>query len=536
MATSQLKLALFAALTTGVVGQSTYGENHVRVSKDSDMLVQTAFPEPNVTLYSPAFSRNAEFDPGWFEGTEGATQESTLDSFLRGLARKNDRWFKYDKTDFVSEEGRAFPYAYLSTSRRSHRESSGKLKVWLQGSVHGNEPAGDEALLALLGAMDKDPKWAQSFLDKMDILVLPRYNPDGNEYFQRTLATNFDPNRDHTKLRRQQTRDIKKFFNEFNPHIVVDMHEYGAATRYAGNYTNAADGMYSAAKNLNINKSIRELSENIFAPAINASLASKNLRGEPYVTASRTSPVPRLNEAGTDAKIGRNAMGLTQTVVFLFETRGIGLANQSFGRRTLAGLQMVLGVLETARDKSRDVLSTIEQGRRSFISGKEEIVVTDYTEYSERTYTFADRRNGDVVQLPVEFASTTPASANLTRARPEAYIIPRAWFDLAERLRVSGLEVETLRDGFKGQVEAYNITSISLADSYYEGEILNTVTTETITQEVDLPKGSFLVKTAQKNAALAFIALEPENIDSYVSFGVVPMEAVGDIYPVFRKV
>ena len=64
---------------------------------------------------------------------------------------------------------------------------------------------------------------------------------------------------------------------------------------------------------------------------------------------------------------------------------------------------------------------------------------------------------------------------------------------------------------------------------------MNTVSTETLTQDVTLPSGSFFVKSAQKNAGLAFAALEPENIDSYVSFGIVPME-VGDLYPVFRKI
>jgi predicted deacylase len=443
----------------------------------------------------------------------------------------------YDVADFLSEEGRTFPYAYLSTSESnasSGYTTSGKLRVWIQGSVHGNEPAGDEAVLALLGAMDDNPSWAASFLEKMDIIVLPRYNPDGNAYFQRTLATNFDPNRDHTKLVRQQTRDIKEWFSSFSPHIAIDMHEYGAATRYSGNYSNAADGMYSAAKNLNIHPSIRTLSETVFAPAINASLLSQGLRGEPYMTAARTNP-PRLEEAGTDAKIGRNAMGLTQCVTFLFETRGIGIASQEFKRRTVAGLQMILGVLETARDEAADVKETIEGAIAEFIDSEEEIVITDYTTFSNRTYTMVDRRTSEVVQLPVEFASTTPATANMTRTRPEGYIIPRAWADLAERLRVSGLEIETMPEVFHGEVEAYNITSSGLASSYYEGAILNTVTTETLVQDVRLPAGSFFVSSAQKNAGLAFVALEPENIDSYVSFGIVPM-VVGDVYPVFRKV
>lgn len=438
--------------------------------------------------------------------------------------------------DFVSEEGKNFPYVYLSTQSNVSAVGgkSGKLRVWIQGSVHGNEPAGDEATLALLGAMDTNGTWTASFLEAMDIIVLPRYNPDGNAYFQRTLATNFDPNRDHTKLARQQTRDIKEWFSSFSPHIAIDMHEYGAATRYSGNHSNAADGMFSAAKNLNIHPSIRDLSENLFAPAINASMLSKSLRGEQYMTASRTNP-PHLDEAGTDAKIGRNAMGLTQCVTFLFETRGIGIASQSFKRRTLAGFQMILGVLETARDSADDVYETMEAAIQEIIDSKEDIIVTDYTKYTNRTWTMVDRRNGAVVQLPVEFASTTPATANLTRTRPEGYIIPRAWADLAERLRVSGLEVETMEHVFKGKVEVYNITTSNLARSYYEGVVLNTITTETLAQEVTVPAESFFVSSAQKNAGLAFVALEPENIDSYVSFGIVPME-VGDLYPVFRKV
>ena len=293
--------------------------------------------------------------------------------------------------------------------------------------------------------------------------------------------------------------------------------------------------MYSAAKNLNIHASIRGLAETLFAPAVAASLASKGLRGEPYMTASSRANPPRLEEAGTDAKIGRNAMGLTQCVTFLFETRGIGLANQSFKRRTLAGLQMVLGVLETARDHAENVYATVEGAVEDFVASREPVVVTDFTTYANRTWTMVDTRSGEIVQLPVEFASTTPATANNTVERPAGYVIPRAWADLAERLRVSGVEVETLGEGFEGEVEAYNVTSSKLGRAYYEGAILNTVTVSPFAQEVKLPAGSFFVSSAQKNAGLAFVALEPENIDSYVSFGIVPME-VGDVYPVFRKV
>jgi hypothetical protein len=402
--------------------------------------------------------------------------------------------------------------------------------------LKSNEPAGDGSLLALLGKMDANQTWTASLLENLDIMILPRYNPDGVAYFQRTLATNFDPNRDHIKLARQQTRDLKQFVNRFSPHIIVDMHEYTASAVYGGGYKHASDGLFSAAKNLNINSDIRQMSEDLFAGNIGAAMEAAGLRWEPYVTGtSNSTPGSSITfaEAGSDGKIGRNALGLTQSITFLCEMRGIGIADQEFKRRAYAGLTMAEAIIQTAADNADEVFETIEGGIEDFISGQDEIIVTDSSDTIERNYSFVDIESGDVVQRQINFSVTTPVNANLTRERPEAYLIPKAWYDVAERLRVFGLEVEELANPFVGQVETLNITSVEFASGYYEGTVLVTAETEPKTTEVELPAGSYLVSTRQKNAGLAFIALEPENIDSFVSFNILPVE-VGDEYPIFR--
>jgi murein tripeptide amidase MpaA len=108
--------------------------------------------------------------------------------------------------------------------------------VYLQGAIHGNEPAADQGILALLGKMDANQTWTASLLEKLDILVLPRYNPDGVSYFQREFGSNIDPNREGTKLAKQQSRDIRSLVSSFDPHVVADMHEYGGSTVYGGIY------------------------------------------------------------------------------------------------------------------------------------------------------------------------------------------------------------------------------------------------------------------------------------------------------------
>ncbi|RYP55225.1 hypothetical protein DL769_010222 [Monosporascus sp. CRB-8-3] len=517
------------------VGAAQYGYNHVTVRQDPE-IVAANFGDVDVDLYSPYFLNPEGRQPGFPEGTQGPTSHEDMETFMEKIVSRND-YMTYYTANFTSEELRSFPYIHLSSSdsgscRRCRANQ--KVRVWLQAAAHGNEPAGDESLLALLGKFDAEPEWAAEILEKVELVILPRYNPDGVFYFQRTLATNFDPNRDHIKLAREQTRQIKQLFGEFNPHVVADMHEYGATTQY-GRYNHGSDGLFSAAKNLNINEDIRKLSEELFAKNMGDSMEDAGLRWEPYVTgSSSTDPdyTVTFDEAGTDAKIGRNAMGLTQTIVFLIEMRGIFLADQEFQRRTAAGLTMATAVIQTAADNAGMVYDTVEGGREDFINSDDEIVITDYTELSERTFTMVDSTNGSVVQAPIFFRSTTPATANLTRARPEAYLIPAGWADLAERLRVSGLEVETLGE-FSGTVETYTITSTSFAGGYYEGVVRVTATAEVGEREVTLPAGSFRVSTKQQNAALAFVALEPENIDSYVTFNIVPADK-GDELPYYR--
>lgn len=476
----------------------------------------------------------------------GDDAKPLIDAFLRRLADRND-WMVYQTADYLSEEGKTFPYVFLSTSAAqfqlqdmsSYHASApaGKVRVWIQGAVHGNEPAGDEAVLALLGQLDADAAWAAAVLAKADLLVLPRYNPDGAAYFQRALATNHDPNRDHTKLARPQTRAVKQTFAAFAPHVAADMHEYSAGTRYGGRYVPAADALFSAAKNLNIDPAVRRLSEELFAPRIGANLARAGFRWAPYVTGSSSS-VPNTtitySEAGSDAKIGRNAMGLTQAVVFLCETRGIGIADQAFHRRTAAGLNMLTGIVQTAVDNAERVVRTVQSGIDGFVRSTADIVVTDSTEVSARDWQFVDYASGRLVTVPVRFRSTTPTTANLTRARPAAYIIPRAWQELAERLRISGLEVETIQGEYRGSVEVLTASAVTFDKEYYEGAVLAAVTTTSSQKVIELPPGSFRVSTRQKNAAIAFNALEPENIDSYASFNIVPLD-VGDEYPVFRE-
>ncbi|KAM0186791.1 hypothetical protein ACHAPA_012261 [Fusarium lateritium] len=528
-----------AALASVVTAQSggpqtglRYGENWTPTIKDS-RLVAANFPDVNITLRSPAFLNPEKVPARFVNGTEGPTDDIELDYFIRNLAQKHD-WMTYESAAFQSEEGRAIPYVFLSLP--STNSSSNKLRIYMQAAIHGNEPAADESVLAFLGKMDAEPTWAKSILEKMDIKILPRYNVDGVAYFQRQLASNLDPNREHIKLMRGQSREIKRLIGQWNPHIAIDMHEFTAPTIYGGHYQHASDSLISGGINPNIHPDIREQLLEFFIPTIGKRLKSYGIRWEPYVTgaSNRTEGSRiRFTEAVTEARTGRNAVGLTQTISFLLEMRGIRIANQHFQRRVATALIKIQSILELARDNADKVKAVVEDSREAFINSDEDIIITDSYVPENRTFTMVDTRNGSVVQAPIDFQRTTPSVANLTRSRPEAYIIPRTWSDVAERLEILGLKVEKLNYEFRRTLDTLTIESSTVDPGLYEGTYLNTVTTNSTSREVVLPVGSYYVGTRQQNAALAFIALEPENIDSYVAFNIIPLEA-GMEYPVFR--
>ncbi|CAF3591699.1 unnamed protein product [Fusarium graminearum] len=155
---------------------------------------------------------------------------------------------------------------------------------------------------------------------------------------------------------------------------------------------------------------------------------------------------------------------------------------------------MIEAIIQTAADNAEEVYEVIEGARRKVIEGDDDIVLSDSYKPENRTWDMIEVETGKLVKVPIEFLSSTPVKANLTRSRPEAY-------EAADRLRLVGVKVDQLRSEFKGEVEALNVTSSTLGASVYHGTVLNTVTTETKRKEITMPAGSFWVSARQAAAA-----------------------------------
>ena len=457
--------------------------------------------------------------------------------FLKGLATRNSWLSYYEDAELVSEEGRSLPYVRACENGVCDNDS-GKVRMWIEGSVHGNEPAGEQAILALFGKMDANETWTRSVLEKVEIMALPRFNPDGVEYFQREYATGYDSNRDHATLQRQQSRDIKKILSDYNPHMVLDLHEY-KPTRYLGlekQWIKSKDAFFSGAKNPNIHEDIIDLSEGLITNTVFAALESYGMRTGPYFTDPDPAEKLVLLESYTGSEAAgnaKNSAGLLQSLAYLCEIRGIGLADQHFHRRVASGLIVAETLVQLAVDETELIYDTVEGARRDLEDGVDEIVVFDTPRADDVDMEFIQASDGELVDVPVTFMNNSHPHITLTRPRHEAYIFSGGWADVAERLRVYGVEVEELAEEWSGEVQALTIETVELADKRFQGIVESNVTTSAHMRDVTFPKGAFRVSTKQQRAGYAFVALEPENLTSYVRYNIIFVPE-GDEYPVFK--
>ena len=171
-------------------------------------------------------------------------------AFLEAIDKASDR--VHLTTMGTTNEQRAIPLAVIGAPGASPQAvaRTGKLRVYIQGNIHGGEVEGKESAQMLLRdlAAGRHDDWLQS----MVFLIAPIYNADGNERFalnnrgpqygpmggqgQRPNAQGLDLNRDHMKLDSPEARAVAKLMTDYDPHVALDLHTTNG-TRHAYHLT-----------------------------------------------------------------------------------------------------------------------------------------------------------------------------------------------------------------------------------------------------------------------------------------------------------
>jgi hypothetical protein len=122
----------------------------------------------------------------------------------------------------TSGEGRELLYATVGT---------GPTVFWLHARIHGNELHSTEAALQILSLLASGNSAAKLIRDKLTVIVIPMYNPDGAEanIRQSTTPNRIDLNRDWENFAQPESVAFWKLWRAVAPDLALDLHHMGEA-------------------------------------------------------------------------------------------------------------------------------------------------------------------------------------------------------------------------------------------------------------------------------------------------------------------
>ncbi len=470
--------------------------------------VMARFPDPAVRYATPAFTSNAELQAQLRELVREAKAAGSRAQLL---------------VAGVSQTGQ--PIEALLLSRQADLEpaalrASGRTTVLLIGQQHGDEPAGAEALLALAHSLAQGSLAPR--LDGLNVIVLPRANPDGAQAGRRATASGIDLNRDHVLLRTPEAQAIAGLMRDYAPAVVVDAHEYPAVAPYLDKFGGVAraDALLQYAMAPNVHEFVSRAAEEWFRRPLLERLQREGLTSDWYHTLATAPDDRRVAMGAPRPDLGRNAAGLRHAVSLLVETRGSELGRTHFARRVHTQVVAMESVLASAAARADDLAKL-----RRFVETETvaqacsgETVVEAASTPSEYLLKLIDPASGADMAVNVAWESALQLQTLRARARPCGYWLAAGERDAALRLRGLGLTVQRIEEQGVVRGESYRETSrAAVADS--PGALQPQV--ETVPALLDVAPGSWYVPLDQPLAGLAIAALEPDTPVSYVTQGVI---------------
>ncbi len=482
--------------------------------------VAARFPDPVVLPRTPAFET----------GRSAYTSNAELRQVLRALVREPGPNAAQVRLLGLGSSQAGEPIEALLFTRAADAaavalRNGTRPTVLLIGQQHGDEPAGSEALIAL--ARELASGRLAALLERINVIVLPRANPDGAAQGKRVSASGIDINRDHLLLKTPEAQAQAQLVREYRPAVVIDAHEYTVVGRWLQKFGTVQryDALLQYATTANLPEFVTRAAEEWFRRPMLAALKAQGLSAEWYYTTSTDLADKKVSMGGTQPDTGRNVNGLTNAVSILIETRGVGLARLHLARRVQTHLVAMGSVLHSAADRAADLvkLRDFVDHDVSALACRGEVVVEAAATPSEYALTMLDPLTGADKVVNVAWDSALELRTLKQRARPCGYWLGAGETDAVQRLRARGVIVQRIDDKGVVRGELYRETAREtgvrqdVRGALFDAGGVLRLQVETQPALLDVVPGSWYVPLDQPLANLIVAALEPDTQNSYLA-------------------
>jgi len=445
----------------------------------------------------------------------------------------------------TSAEGREVPMLVIGNPvPRSPIDlrNDDRAVVYFQANIHAGEVEGKEAVLML--ARDILQGTTNDYLDKLVILLVPIFNPDGNEKIStdnrqnqkgpdegvgiRYNGQNLDLNRDGMKLETPEVQGlIQNALLRWDPVFFFDAHTHN------GSY-HQEPVTWTWGLNPNGDRALLDYSAQVMWPVVEEIMREEHQvaivpHGD-FIDARN--PEKGWIPLGPQPRYLSNYVGLRNRLSVLNENYPYA----DYETRVRGCYALLISFLDFLHSRKEEVVSLVKVADRNTISrglnlSPEDQFIVEYgSEAIDRKFTIQgyemeiEEREGMRPRIrPTEKRKTysdVPYLAQYTSKR--AVRLPRGYFlnindlTIIGKIRQHGVAVERLIEPVKARVEAFIVREISPSQRLNQGHYTNTVAGEYQVKEVEFPAGTYYVSMAQSLASVASYLLEPQSDDGLV--------------------
>ncbi len=451
-----------------------------------------------------------------------------------------------------TSEGRAIPMVVVGDVADGSPDAvrrSGKLRVYLQGNIHGGEVPGKEALLMLLRELAQGEH--ASLLEEAVLLVVPLYNADGNERValdnrprqngpvggmgQRPNAQGLDLNRDHMKLDSPEARSLASMLAAYDPELGVDLHTTNG-TRHAYHVT------YSPPLHPGTDPGIVSLLRDEALPRITRRIReSDGWHFYYYGNAFPRDGVMGWYTFDHRPRFNNNYLGLRNRFAILSEA----YAYATFRDRVMATKRFVEEILVWAADEP-DAIRRVVAAADASVVGRElpvratfegsaepvEILMGEVEEL-RHPYTGAVLLNRLDAVEPTSMQEFGTFRGTDFETVPRWYVIPAEVEPAVDRLLAHGIPVATNQVERTAPVEVFQVDSTRVASRTFQGHQERTFFGRWVEATRTIPAGARIVDVSQPLGRLAFYLLEPRADDGLASWALLD-DFLDEGYPIWR--
>ncbi len=412
-----------------------------------------------------------------------------------------------------------------------------KKIIMVNNAIHPGEPDGVDASMMFLRDLALDKK-ASVFYKDIVLVVVPFYNIGGAlnrnsttrvnqhgpvQYGFRGNAQNLDLNRDFIKLDSKNAQSFTKAFHMIDPDVFVDNHvSNGADYQYVMTMLETQPNKLGGA--------LGNYLKTQMIPKLKKRMLNEKFEMAPYVNVYHTKPDLGFNQFLDLPRYSSGYTTLFHTLGLVPETHMLKPYKQRV-EATYAHLRALLQVVAEDGEK----IQQLREETKNAVKVQQEFVIdwkldTGYYEIIQfkgyegketvskvtgQKRLLYDRKKP--FEKPIPFYNRYIPTESIIK--PQAYIVPRGWYKVIERLLLNKVAMQQLEKDSVLSVEVYHIADYKTFEKPYEGHYLHYGTKVTKADKpVKLLKGDYIIYTNQEANRYLVETLEPTAPDSFFNW------------------